>query len=499
MVSLSSSFRRGRLLVLAATVGIWALASLLLLWSGRTVSGAYTADAVAVWDGANRVLAGQSPNLSFHWPIGPLGTIIPAIGLWLGGLLGAMMPWATVMVSAALLPVLLYVADRLPSYVALGFVAYTLVLVMAPLVPGDPVERMSFAMFYNRWGWAILGLIGVLLLPSSRPRLDAALVAVLIFVLAYLKVTFAVAGAGMAGLALVLLRRKDLLVAGAALVTALFLVELLWHGTAEYIADLKLAAAASGAMRGTLWTLGRAVIENLPALLVFGLVWLSAFLRQARREYLVLSAVLAIGGVPLLNQSAQASGILTLVPACLIALYAPARKGAGAEQALLAILAVPIIVTHGLALAYHTVLSSRPQAAALDGLSGAPNGIDDAYLATIPDGISLLRRHGIRGGVVNLDIANPFNAALGGPSPTGVELAYVLERTFTPQSHRENLLGNAPYVMLPKRAWHKATPPALLPLVQTSLMPIAESKDWVLFQNRPPMPKRLASPRPARQ
>lgn len=499
----------------AVAVVLWLFCAALLLWSGHTFSGRYTSDILTFWDGAHRILEGQVPNRHFHYPLGPLTTYLPALGLWLGGSLGAMMPWATVAFTAALVPILAYASVRLPLPAALCFIAFSIILAMAPLVPGDHVEMMSFAMFYNRWGWTLLAVLGVLLLPRGNAAFDAISLALLLVVLIYLKVTFAVVGVILIIAAAILLadRRLSLLSSLGITAIATLLVELAWRGSGAYFTDIQLAAAASGTLRGTLWTFGRMVVENLEPLLIFALAWLAAYFRQADWRYLVLCAALALAGLPLLNQSAQASGILTLVPAAILAVYAPARSRPGWDQALTAILALPPMVSATLALGYHTVLSGRPQPYELDGLaSPAPDQLpvlrkayssgadrtsfqtiarhswpqpNSLYLPTVIDGISLLRRTGVVGGIATIDIANPFNAALTGRSPKGMELALAYGRTLSLEHIRGNLFEDADYLMIPKAAWLPETTALMVEQykIRSRCAEIAQTDFWVLCRN----------------
>jgi hypothetical protein len=146
--------------VAAFAVAQLAVLSFLLLSPGRTYTGMYVHDLMVFFDGAHRVLSGQTPNSDFHTPLGPLAYLFPALGLSLGGALGRMMPVATVVFAAVITPILIYVStSRLKAPLAFLFSLYVLFLVMAPLNPGDDWRHVSFAMFYNRFGWAALSIL----------------------------------------------------------------------------------------------------------------------------------------------------------------------------------------------------------------------------------------------------------------------------------------------------------------------------------------------------
>jgi len=299
-----------RVLALVA-VGMAAIAAALLVMPGSTYGGANANDILIFFDGADRILQGQVPNRDFHTPLGPLAWLFPALGLWLGGDLGGMFPVASAAFLAALLPLLIYVCgSRLTLPFALGAALFLLVLAAVPLNIGDQVDFTSFAMFYNRWCYVALSLAVLLALPrlpgAGSPALDAAALAVLLLFMFYTKLSYAAVGLVLAlGLAILPAARRFAFAGLVLAAVAAVLVEFLWGGTASYLADARMAANASGALRGTLWTLFRSVLEDFTSWILFAIVLGLALARGARWNSLLISLLVAFAGLLLVNQNAR--------------------------------------------------------------------------------------------------------------------------------------------------------------------------------------------------
>ena len=510
LASLSPRAERAALIGFTLAVLIVALAVLVL--PGRTFIGRYVHDILIFLDGADRVLEGQVPNRDFHTPLGPLAVLLPAFGLWLSGSLGGMFPVATAAFALLLAPILIHACgSRLPLPYAIGFAFYTLILVIAPLNPGEPVEALTFAMFYNRFCWAALGLLFLYLLPARgapRPLLDGVAMASLLLLMLYLKVSYAAVGLAftLAFLAIPRVRRSALVALGAALAGAV-LVGLLWRGTGTYLADIGVAAQASGAVRGTLFTLSRTVLENFTSCLLLAAAVAIAFARGARLDFLLLALAMGGAGVVLLNQNAQPSGILTMLPAAVVATLAPRRADAAGPPAstslgsivLLLVIGVPFALTATVALGYHAVKAVRanpadpraqldrlfvpdrkPPSAALSaddidaiyrrgggdlavlnqlGVAGMPEG-ERSYLHTVYDGIDLLRgNRSLAGSTFVFDMANPFNALLDRDPPRRVDAWNHDGRTFSATVYRpaQEMFSDVDVVLIPRKPRTLAT------------------------------------------
>lgn len=412
------------------TVGLVGLLILLLVTPGKTFVGIYVNDLMVFFDGAHRLLSGQIPNRDFHTPLGPLAYLLPAIGLKVGGHLGLMLPIATAIFALLLAPALFYVcATRLPFPLAVIVLLYVALLAVAPLNPGDPWVNSTFAMFYNRFCWAALSTLLVLVLPHRRPGvggpiLDAVCASWLLALLFYLKLSYAAVGAAFV-VALLFLpgkRRLALLTAAGAAV-ALLVGEMIWGETARYLADATAAARVSGALRGGLYVLAMSIGQNLHQEAVFAAAFLIGVMRRTRLAYLAASAIMAGAGLMLLNQNAQFLEIPLLLPAALAATLGPTagadaghdadRSGAFSLATLLLVgaLALPGIANDALALRYfrHELRHAPPSPASLAELDGvvthegtlvptdgrpampvAPNALADAIRTGVGDTRTLL-------------------------------------------------------------------------------------------------------------
>jgi len=533
--------RRELLITAGALLGFTALLLLALLLPGRTYLGQYANDFMVFVDGANRILNGQVPNREFHTPLGPLAFLLPAFGWWAGGSLGTMMPVATAAFALIFVPLLIYVvSSRLPLGWALAFGLFMVLLVAVPLNPGEPPDRTSFAMFYNRFCWAVLSTLFLMVLPPKpalgRVSLDALVIAALLLLMFYLKVSYAAIGLVFVA-ALCLLRGKRTaallglgLTAGAVLV-----VELFWSQTAVYIGDIRSAAAASGTVRGTFFTLARSILDNFADYVLIGGMLLVALLRDARTEYLLAVLFMTVGGLLLINQNAQQTEVITLLPAALVAAFAPARDGTRGDRGwpgligalVLAALVIPAGAMNISTLGYEVVKAAQgpgdaPFDEQLDGLVTLEGSLRDMkpgaqvledvyrtgsadletvnmlrharyrqpvgqteYIRSLKDAVRMLRSEPKLGGrVYTLDMPNPLNALAGRTAPVGLDAWNHLGRTFSPDHYRDPTatFANVDVVMVPKLPVELATFQVLRtlygPYIETHYELVAESTYW---------------------
>ena len=559
MTHLQPSFRH-RLLEIAASAArheTWLLsgafggAALLLLLAlvlpGETYSGSYANDLMIFLDGGHRVLSGQIPNRDFHTPLGALTVLLPALGLWMGGF-GGMMPWTTAAFTLIYLPFLIYVCrSRLPLIYALAFGLYSLLLVIGPVNVGEQVDFTSFAMFYNRWGYALLSLLFLLALPSRSERhaaaADGVTATALLLLMFYLKVSYFLLGlVFLVALALLTRRRLWPILAIAGTAAAIAIIEIFWRGTGAYLADIGTAAEASGALRGTLFTLSRIVLLNLMAVIVFlGIIGIAA-VRGVGWKILLLCLYMAGAGVLLVNQNAQVVGILTLIPAALVAMLTPGRSDAVLDSpwprlsgaVMIAALVIPPAAVSLVTIGYFAVRSARaptgsPYEARLSGVIAEEGAIDTfkvgpdvhraayrtgkptlemynkirnqrfrqvfsqpEFLRTIQDGVRLLRSDArLSGGVFVFDMGNPFNALLGRQPPKGVDAWNHNGRTLTETSYRpaQEMFADVQVVMVPKMSSELSTRQVLEKVyggyLQSHFQQAAASDYWWAYRRRP--------------
>src|SRR5688500_17832055 len=157
--------------VAALVLAVATICALLLALPGQTVTTRYLNDLFIFLDGVHRVSEGQVPNRDFHTALGPLVYYVPALGYWISGHLGAAMP-----VGMALLVLMMalvaahIVSSRLRPAIALPLSIFLILIAAVPINLGESINGLSFGMFYNRIGWAALGLLLILYLRPIHRR-----------------------------------------------------------------------------------------------------------------------------------------------------------------------------------------------------------------------------------------------------------------------------------------------------------------------------------------
>ncbi|HEY8580261.1 MAG TPA: hypothetical protein VIL72_10275, partial [Beijerinckiaceae bacterium] len=250
---MTSELRIGPTLLLVLATALLAAAALAL--PGETVTTKYVNDLFVFLDGAWRMLQGQVPNRDFHSALGPMAYVIPAAGHIVGGDMGAAMPTGMALLIVAMAPAMAWiVASRLRIAIGAPFALYVVLLLAAPANFGEGVTDLSFAMFYNRIGWAALSVLLLLHLPPLRASatqraLDAVCAVLLVALLVYTKMTYAAVAAVFFGFLLVFSpRRMDVFATGCLVLLLCGAIELVWRGSAGHVADLLQAARVSGAI-----------------------------------------------------------------------------------------------------------------------------------------------------------------------------------------------------------------------------------------------------------
>jgi hypothetical protein len=462
------------------------LCALLLALPGQTVATRYLNDLFLILDHAYRVSWGQVLNQDFHTPLGPLASYVPALGYRLSGSLGAAMPLGMALLLLGLAPAIAFVlASRLHPLLALSYGAFLILILAVPINLGEGVNALTFAKFYNRIGWVVLGTLLILHLRARQGpgsgSLDAACAAILTLVALYTKATYGVAALGF--LALMLLDRRQrgwALGALGGIAVVVLAIEFVWRSSFGYLADLQMALAVSGALRGS-W--GQILDHILVSLADYVLVTLFAVLALRRSRSLrdaLFYLYCGIVGFLLINQNFQSWGIITLHAAAAVAaetilrhtdgaVVTPERErwtaAAGAKLLFLA-LVLPTIIHCTLALGLHTVAAANRAGdpvpfANLNEVRFANlwtwgdhgGGLDQ--LKAVNDGAAALAGLTPRAErVAVLDLANPFSAALGLRPPRG-DLPWVQwERTVGPAaaSRAAGFLADVVVVLEPKQA-----------------------------------------------
>jgi len=371
--------------------------------------------------------------------------------------------------------------SRLRPIVAVPIGALLILVAAAPVNTGEGVGALSFAMFYNRIGWAALGLLLVMHLRprSPAPRqtaLDALCAAGLVLSMLYTKATYGVVGLGFLALMLLDPRQRGWALAALGLTAASALaVEAAWGGTAGHVADLRLAVAVSGASK-PLDQLVQPFLVNSADYAVFGLIAGLALWRSRRIRDGLFFGFCAGAGYVLIVQNFQHGGVVTLHAGAAVAAEillrrreatpsgSASRLEDGAPVLLMA-LVLPMAVQLAAVLALHAGLaaSRRGEPAPLARFEeirlvrlwseGAYSGFK-RYFASLEDGARALQALGARPGeVLVLDFVGPFSAGLGLPPPTGDSTWHHWGRTLDEAHHlpAERLFRDVDVVMDPKQ------------------------------------------------
>lgn len=461
-----------------------AVLALLLALPGQTVTTKYIDDLFLYLDSAHRIVSGQVPNRDFHTALGPLGHYIPAAGYWISGSLGAAMPVGMALTTLVLAPAIAHVAaSRLHVAIALPFSAFVLLILAVPINLGEGVTALSFTRFYNRIGWAALATLLVMyLLPRHvRPgqdRLDALCAAGLALVLLYTKATYGIAALAFLGFLLFDPRQRRWAALALGLIAATGLVvEAFWQSSAAHVADLLRAWRVDGGLRGSWGQIVDHVLGNLADFVLLGLLAGFAVWRSRSIRDLVFYGFCAIAGFLIINQNYQAWGIVALHAGAAVAAETILRRSAPAAPLprerwslaagttlLFLALVLPTIVHGALALGLHAGVAiaraGDPVAAGnLDRVRLAQlwtwSDYDTAaaYLQKVRDGAGALA--GLEeepGGILVLDLANPFPSTLGAAPARGDAAGLLFGRTMD-SSHAprpDELLADVRIVMEPK-------------------------------------------------
>jgi hypothetical protein len=511
-----------RLSPTAAVLLVAAGCALLLALPGQTVTTRYVNDLLIFLDAAYRIAGGQVPNRDFHSALGPVTYYIPALGYSLTGQLGSALPVGMALTVVALaFPIAHICASRLRPAIALPFAAFLVLITAVPMNLGEGVFDLSFAMFYNRIGWAALAALLVMhLAPASgiphQTLVDALWASVLVLVLVYTKASYA--AVALVFLLLVLLDRRARRWAALALLivaSSILVVELAWGATATYVADIMLAAAGTGLKD---WRSPvDAALHSLPDIVLFAFVSGLALWRAPALRHAVFYVFCVGAGLAIVTLNAQVWwGIVTLQAGAAVAgeTLARSRRSAhgfgaslpGAAPLLSAAMLLPQAVHCAAALTLHVAVAS--------GRLGEPFGLPNydaarlasiwvprdharmsEYLDTLQNGAVLLRSlNPPAERVFVLDFVSPFSSALGLKPPSGDTAWMHLWHNFDEEHYLppSAVLRDVQIVMEPKIPVEPFTAEALKrlyrPYIEESFSVVADTAQWTVLRRSNALP-----------
>lgn len=501
----------GTLLCAAAVFG------LLLALPGQTVTTAYLNDLFIFLDGAHRIASGQVPNRDFHTALGPLSFYVLALGYWISGSMGGTMPAAMAATTITLaLPMIHILGSRLRPRVAIPYGLFLLLIVAVPINLGESIASLSFAMFYNRIGWAALSTLLVMYLEPRQTRgrqelLDALCAAVLTLSMLYTKATYGlVALAFVAFMLFDIRQRRWALWALSLILLSAFLIEAVWQSSLAHIQDLALAGRVSGS-RGIV-DLSLAFLRHLADYVLLAIysgmvLWRSRSLRD-----LLFFGICAGPGLIIQSQNSQPWGIITVFAGAAVAtelLLRSCRLDDQQESRILArgtpLLLLAFLLPTGLhclmALSVHsisaTVRVGEPFGLPRFGELRLTNlwmpgdrGFMSDYLMSIREGARLLNELPVKPGNVSvLDFANPFSAGLGLPPSRGDYAWLHWGRNINDVHHLppERLLGEVDVLMVPKAGINGIPLRALYgDYIGEAFDPIRRTDQWTVYKRREP-------------
>lgn len=502
-------------------IALAAICALMLAWPGQTITTRYVNDLFIFLDGIHRIQLGQVPNRDFHTALGPLVYYVPAAGYWLTGNFGGAMPLGmALLVMALALPAAHILNSRLRPAIALPLAFCLILIAAAPINLGESISALSFAMFYNRIGWAALGFLLVMYLRPERPHryqrsLDALSAAFLVILMLYIKISYGIVGVGFLIFLLLDARQRLWALVALCLVTGTCLViEAFWLGTRAHIADLLLAGEVSGSLKH-LDAIAQVLFRNLADFVVFTLFAGLVLWRTRSIRDLLFFGFCAGSGYLLIMQNYQNWGVMTLVAGAAVAVELLARAdGPVAEkwrsslavgtQLLLFAFVLPGSLHNAAALSLHTGLASLDQGEAVPlphfrGIKLAhlwnegDYGAFARYLASIADGANALSNlKSEKDHVLVLDFVSPFSAGLGLTAPQGDSTWHHWGRTLNEDSHlpAKALFRNVRIVMEPKWPIDHATAEGLRAIYAEHLedrYELAwETADWRIYVLRAP-------------
>jgi hypothetical protein len=480
-------------------------------------------------DGGWRVLNGQRPGVDFYGQMGPVYYLLHATGLRLAGGNARGLGYGSVLATALIgFWAFFVLRPRMrpaPFFVACLFLA---LLAAAPFPLGLTPLAPTFSMKYNRYGFALTGLV---LLESFLPRVtdgrrrlaggfSTGLACALLL---FLKISFGLVALTLAAVSLPLRRGAGLRLAGMAAGFAAFSVPMMAYLRFDLPALVRefrlLAGVKSGSISAHAVVL-RLYVDRFEIALVVVMAVLVSLLPAVpvrRGVTLMLAVAMAVfAGELLLLTNTQLSGLPLLGAAALLLLNeatvaipdgcAPRHVAPLLAMGLLAAGIPMFLDAAGVAAAMGDKLfpwkpGYRLHAAHLasiefvdceaPGFGGTctPNDNGQNLVRYTEEGIALVEANGRPGeSVRGMGMSNPFSfAALRPPSHGGAVNLSATNIGPAVMPPKKCLIGDVALILVPKfPAGDRATLAAILhsypELLGAEYLRVAESANWCLYR-----------------
>ncbi len=175
-------------------IALLCLQALLLLFPHALVVNGHEGDLLHTIDAATRLGHGEWPHTGFMTPLGILSFAPISVFMSMGFGPGTSFRLGMLLVAVVLLPVIWLVGETRLGPRLKYFYGAWLIIMVTGLVYGGDQATSSISMFYNRWAWAAVFLICVIVLVPTktemrRSELDGAFIGLLLGFLALTKIT----------------------------------------------------------------------------------------------------------------------------------------------------------------------------------------------------------------------------------------------------------------------------------------------------------------------
>jgi hypothetical protein len=526
--------------------------ALVIAATGCPAINAMPWDVATLLDGGFRVLHHQKPHVDFYSPLGFLPLALIAAGMKIGSVSAS----AFAAIQAFLLPGLtiwawLLLRSRTSAFFAVFLSLWIGVLAITPRSLGYPAPTISYAMQYNRWGWALLliACAGLFLPPrKGTAKIEPISSGIIAGLLLFLKINYFAAIALAIAIRMIAAgfdrRWFTRMALGFATAAAGGLGYLRFDFRA-YLADLQLVASVQPVAVRTL-SLVQLVFDNSFDLWLLASVCMIAMIQTRsqgedpgpRFRTAAVPAALAALGIFTCSANWQQLQIPLIAFGVFLVVEQLRRRFLADGQALHFMAAALILMGMAgsalfldgstVALAYASKRRPAPNywpvfdAAPLRDMRiplpfyMTPESIGKAlqagtlmwrgnagdaypYVVWVNDGLSLLRPHiSPDSHVVVLEFSNPFSFALGLTPPKGDTFVWHYGRDYD-ESHflaPQRVFRDATHVMIPKapRTLETETLSRIYaPILAAEFRRVGESGLWALYARAAPAQRQSSS------
>jgi hypothetical protein len=478
---------------------------LLLICGATALTGAvptrmFGHDTFFLLDNGWRAISGQRVHLDYYSPWGPVTFFITAAGLKMSHYSVNGIGYGNALAALLIGCWAFYLArNRLTPRIRVFLSFFLAALVAAPYALGTSPFLSSHAMVYNRYGYALVGLIVLETIGSSdgtgqytRQELQGGVSTGIALILAlFLKASFFLVAVGIVVFLSVLLRRLAIQrIAGlclGGLFAAFGMMAYLHFNASAILGDLRMAAGARSEAL-TIWIPVYNFLNHswfLLGVLIFSKVATILFGRRAGRwqgwKLPLIGSFFFFVDIALMSSNAQEDGFPTCATFVILVLseLMQVEHSAVSERVSLhryyaaalcigPLLCVPLFVSNLEGMGYglwskacqspasvlrFTTTNLRPLLLYDTGrLLSRSNG--PTYTTYVNDGVALLQRvTDPNETILTMDMVNPFPYAMGRRPPLGGIAAMAFHYTLG-DGHRpseEAYFGDADIVMVPKR------------------------------------------------